>query len=63
MSCGVSQRCGSDLMLLWLWWAATALIGPLALDPPYTLDEPLKKAKDNKNSNTQCDGVRKVIQL
>ena len=32
MSCGVGHRCGSDLVLLWLWHrlAATALIRPLA---------------------------------
>ena len=32
VSCGVGRRCGSDLVLLWLWCrlVATALIGPLA---------------------------------
>ena len=32
MSCGVGHRCGSDLVLLWLWCklAASALIRPLA---------------------------------
>ena len=37
LSCGVGHRCGSDLELLWLWHrlAATALIGPLAWEPPY----------------------------
>ena len=36
MSSGVGHRRGSDLELLWLWCrpAATALIGPLAWEPP-----------------------------
>ena len=45
MSSGVGRRCGSDLMLLWLWHrsAATALIRPLAWEPPYAVGEALKK--------------------
>ena len=47
MSCGVGHRCGSDLALLWLWlWhgpAATALIQPLAWEPPYATGAALKK--------------------
>ena len=37
MSCGVGRRCGSDPTLLWLWGrlAATALIRPIAWEPPY----------------------------
>ena len=37
MSCGVGHRCGSDPVLLWLCHRpmATALIGPLAWEPPY----------------------------
>ena len=36
MSCGVGCRLGLDPTLLWLWrrLAATALIGPLAWEPP-----------------------------
>ena len=36
MRCGVGCRCGLDPMLLWLWRrpATTALIGPLAWEPP-----------------------------
>ena len=47
MSCGVGRRCGADPVLLWLWYrpAATALIQPLALEPPYAADEGLKKQK------------------
>ena len=58
MSCGVGCRCGSDLVLLWLWHrpAATALIGPLAWEPPYAMDVALKRQKtkkQNKQKNTQ----------
>ena len=39
VSCGVSCRCGLDLVWLglglWLWPAVTALIQPLAWEPPY----------------------------
>ena len=36
MSCGVGRRPGSDPALLWLWHrpVATALIRPLAWEPP-----------------------------
>ena len=41
-SCGVGQRCGSDLALLWLWCrlAAAAPIKPLAWELPYAVGEP-----------------------
>ena len=47
MSCGVDCRHGLDLVLLWLWHkpAATALIRPLAWEPPYAMDVALKKEK------------------
>ena len=50
MSCGVGRRCGSDLALLRLWRrpAATALIGPLAWEPPYAADVTLKRQKKKK---------------
>ena len=36
--------------LLWLWYrpAATALIGPLAWEPPYVVGEALKRQKKKK---------------
>ena len=39
MSCGVGRRLSLDLALLWLWCrpAATALIQPLAWEPPYAM--------------------------
>ena len=45
MSCGVGQRCGTDLVLLWLWCrlAAAAPTGPLAREPTYAAGAALKK--------------------
>ena len=50
MSCGIGCRLGSDPVLLWLWHrlAATALISPLAWEPPYATGAALKKAKKTK---------------
>ena len=50
MSCGVDCRCGSDLVLLWLWCrlAATALIRPLAWEPPCATGGALKRQKKKK---------------
>ena len=47
MRCGAGYICGSDLALLWLWHrlAATALIGPLAWEPPYAIGVALKRQK------------------
>ena len=47
MICGVGHRCSSDPMWLWLWHRqiATALIGPLAWEPPYAVGAALKKKK------------------
>ena len=45
MSCGVVCRCGSDLILPWLWRrsSASAPIGPLAWEPPYASGAALKR--------------------
>ena len=50
MSCGVGHRRGLDPELLWLWrrLAATALIRPLAWEPPYPAGAALEKAKRQK---------------
>ena len=50
VSCGVGHRRGSDPTLLWLWPrpVATALIGPLAWEPPYAKGEALEKGKRQK---------------
>ena len=47
MSCGVGHRLGWDPVLLWLWprRAATALIRPLALEPPCATSAALEKTK------------------
>ena len=50
MSSGVGRRHGTDHALLWLWHrlAATALIRPLAWEPPYAAGAALKKDKKKK---------------
>ena len=50
MSCGVGCRCGSDpaLLCLWLRPAATALIRPLAWEPPYAAGVAQEMAKREK---------------
>ena len=46
----VGGRHSLDLVLLWLWRrpAATALIGPLAWEPPHATGAALEKAKRQK---------------
>ena len=55
MSCGVGCRCNSDPELLWLWHrpVATALIRPLAWEPPYAAGAPLEKAKKRQQQQQQ----------
>ena len=50
VSCGVGGRRGSDPVLLWLWHrpAATALIRPLAWEPPYVVGVALEKENRQK---------------
>ena len=50
MSCGVGLRHSLNLTLLWLWYrlVATALIQPLAWEPPRAAGVALKKAKKRK---------------
>ena len=53
ISCGVGGRHSWDLALLWLWCrpVATALIEPLAWEPPYAVDAALKRPKkEGKNT-------------
>ena len=45
MSCGVGRRHGSDLVWLGRRPVATALIGPLAWEPPYAAGAALEKKK------------------
>ena len=53
MSCGVGHGLGSDSTLLWLWrrLAATALIQPLAWEPPHAAGTALKR--EQKKTNKQ----------
>ena len=50
MSCGVGRRHGSDPALLWLWLrpVATALIRPLAWEPPFAAGAAQEKGKKTK---------------
>ena len=47
VSCDVGCRLGWDPALLWLWCrpAATALIHPLAWEPPYAVGVALRRQK------------------
>ena len=42
---GVGRTCDLNPVLLWLWPAATALIRPLAWEPPYTVGAALKSRR------------------
>ena len=59
MSCGVGLRHGSDPTLLWLWCrlATTALIGPLAWEPPYATGG---APKDKKKKFTSEQSSSKI---
>ena len=50
MNYGIGCRHRSDPALLWLWHrlAATALIGPLAWEPPYAAEATQEMAKKKK---------------
>ena len=50
MSCDVGHRQGLDLTWLWLWHRqeATALIQPLAWEPPYAAGAALKRKKKKR---------------
>ena len=60
MSCGVGLRNGLDPALLWL--AATALIRPLAWEPPYPTGVALKNIKktkmERKKKNQYAIGIK-----
>ena len=62
MSCSVGHRCGSDPTLLWMWHkpAATALIQPLAWEPPYAVGAVLKRQKDGKKKKKKERKKRKI---
>ena len=62
MSCGVGRRRGSDPVWLWLWQrpVATALIRPLAWEPPCAMGAALEKAKRQKKKKKKV-GHRKFV--
>ena len=53
MSCGVGRRRSLDPTLLWLWHrlAATALMRPLAWEPPYATGAALEKTHTHTQRN------------
>ena len=61
MSCGAGRKCGSDLVLPWLWDrpAAAAPIQSLTLDLPYAAGVNVKKKKKKKD---QPETGRKYVQ-
>ena len=63
MSCGVGLRRGSDLALLWLGCrpAATALIRPVAWEPPCAVGAALKRQKDTHTYTHTQEMARKVM--
>ena len=56
-SCGVGLL-GSDLTLLWLWHrpVSTALIQPLAWEPPYATDAALESQKKKEINQAKETG-------
>ena len=65
MSCGVGRRCGSDPTLLRLWCrpVATALIRPLAWEPPYAEGAAAEKAKRQKNKNEKTQKTQSILKF
>ena len=69
MSCGVGCRQGSDPTLLWLWCrlVATALIQPLAWEPPYAACAALKDQRGEKTwggeGRVMAKGDKNVLKL
>ena len=61
MSCDVGRRRSWDPALLWLWRrsAATALMGPLAWEPPYAAGVALKRQKTKKEKE-KCSNVMPI---
>ena len=59
MSCGVGHRRDLDPVLLSLWGrlAATALIQPLAWEPPYAMGVALEKVKRQKKEKKRIKAL------
>ena len=65
MSCGVGHKCGLDPTLLWLWCRleGTALMGPLAWEPPYAAPVALKSKKKLNLKIKHKSGEQRGAQL
>ena len=57
MSCGIGRRHGSVLLWLWCRLVATALIRPLAWEPPYAAEAAPEKAKRPKKKKEKIQFV------
>ena len=62
MSWGVAHRRDLDLVWLWLWCrlAATALIRPIAWEPPYATSAALKRQNKKQKPKT-CGSLKTHI--
>ena len=65
MSCGVGCRYSSDPELLWLWCrqAATALIRPLAWEPPCAAGVALEEAKKDQKEKKKKKKKKKKTEI
>ena len=63
MNYGIGHRCGSNPVLLWLWCrlAATALIRPLAWEPPYATSAALKSQKEKEKQKGSEHKVNSIM--
>ena len=63
VSCGIGRRCGSDLILLWLWLrpAPTAPIRPPAWESPYAVGVALKRQKTKKKKKKNPRKIQPYI--
>ena len=65
MSWGVGCRCGSDFVLLWLWFrpAATAPVRLPAWVPPYAMGVALEKYKKTKKKERKKKRKEHILVL
>ena len=63
MSCGIGNRHSSDLVLLCLWCreVATALIKPLAWEPPYAVGSAQERKKERKKEREKEGNAKWLI--
>ena len=59
MSCGIVNRHGLDLALLWCGLAAVALIQPLAWEPPYAAGVAQEIATTTTTTTTTTNQTKK----